>query len=122
MIINNKDIRLPKLFKKKWLIALRSGNYKQGTCNLVYNNKYCCLGVAGIVCGLSNEEMKGKGLFILTNNPDLGLGFTEEQIKKVPVLLRGRGSMNSIVNDLCHKNDSGTYNFSKIADYIEKNL
>lgn len=31
---------------KKWVAALRSGKYKQGTCALNKNGKFCCLGVA----------------------------------------------------------------------------
>lgn len=37
--------KLPKVFKKKWVAALRSGKYKQGLSSL-YNNDsdtYCCL-------------------------------------------------------------------------------
>ena len=31
--------------KKLWVDALRSGEYKQGTCKLRTDDKYCCLGV-----------------------------------------------------------------------------
>ena len=46
--------KLPKAFKTKWIKALRSGKYKQGRLRL-YNPKedtYCCLGVAGKICGV----------------------------------------------------------------------
>lgn len=47
---------------KKWVKALRSGKYKQGTGTLKQYNrkgqvKYCCLGV---LCELYNQEMKKK--------------------------------------------------------------
>lgn len=47
---------------KKWVKALRSGKFKQGTGTLKqYNSKgqvkYCCLGV---LCELYNEDMKKK--------------------------------------------------------------
>lgn len=47
---------------KKWVKALRSGKFKQGTGTLKqYNSKgqvkYCCLGV---LCELYNQEMKKK--------------------------------------------------------------
>src|SRR5690348_18296721 len=43
--------------KKKWVKALRSGEYKQGT-SLLYNSAnetYCCLGV---LCDLYTKETK----------------------------------------------------------------
>lgn len=57
--------KLPKAFKNKWIKALRSGDYKQGEDLLKAQQytedgikikgeyKYCCLGVAGDICGAS---------------------------------------------------------------------
>jgi len=39
--------------KKRWVAALRSGNYKQGTDVLRSNDKFCCLGV---LCDLHAKE------------------------------------------------------------------
>lgn len=45
---------------KKWVVALRSGEYKQTT-NQLYNadeDAYCCLGVACAISGLSwNKQL-----------------------------------------------------------------
>lgn len=41
--------------KQKWLEALRSGKYKQGTGKLAsFENRYCCLGV---LCEIAREEI-----------------------------------------------------------------
>jgi hypothetical protein len=39
--------------KKKWIKALRSGEYEQGIGRLHYDGKYCCLGVLMAVQGAS---------------------------------------------------------------------
>lgn len=36
---------MKKEYAEKWVEALRSGKYQQGTGNLCLDNKYCCLGV-----------------------------------------------------------------------------
>lgn len=59
-----KRYRLPKEFTEKWLKALRSGKYEQGTFKLYKeeDNSYCCLGVAGNICGVSNRSMNHKDI------------------------------------------------------------
>ncbi len=42
----------PKI-KKRWLAAIRSGEYEQGTSHLKMGNKFCCL---GILCDLYLKE------------------------------------------------------------------
>lgn len=39
--------------KKLWVKALRSGEYEQGTHQLVKDNKYCCLGV---LCEIAHKS------------------------------------------------------------------
>lgn len=39
--------------KQRWIEALRSGEYKQGTTYLRQDNSYCCLGV---LCDLYNKD------------------------------------------------------------------
>ena len=55
--------RLPKEFAEKWMAALRSGKYKQGSGRLFLFDAYCCIGVAGAVCGVKDRLMDDKGLF-----------------------------------------------------------
>lgn len=42
---------------KKWVEALESGEFEQGTGYLCKNNKYCCLGVACELYSRENGEM-----------------------------------------------------------------
>lgn len=111
--------KLPKVFKKKWLEALRSGDYKQGDGMLFCDGKYCCLGVADKVCGYS---------------PGKEAGILSEHIG-TPEMLRMDGdvkgwlmSMNDGVRiGSCNQPhddiDYGRkYSFKQIANWIEKNL
>lgn len=105
--------KLPEDFKKKWLEALRSGEYKQGKKHLVIannNNKnkyYCCLGVAGKICGLGDEHMKNFD-FLTENFANCG----------IPEILIGEFGEAA---ELAEMNDNGN-TFEEIADYIEKEL
>jgi hypothetical protein len=107
------NTRYPKIdpeFKAKWVPALRSGKYKQGRGSLVCDEKYCCLGVAGVVSGLKAEDMDG---FVDFNGDELGLETT-----LVPSELRHA----ALSHELICMNDSEDKTFEEIADWIEENL
>ena len=78
--------------KRKWVEALRSGNYQQGRNHLHRDNKFCCLGV---LCQITTGKM----------------GY-EQTRKHFPVKME---------HDLIGMNDDGK-SFAEIADYIERNL
>lgn len=85
--------------KKRWVAALRSGKYKQGTGQLCHinisgENFYCCLGVLNEIEGLGRRHTNGY----------IG-DFLEQHVQET----------------LSDKNDNGEP-FSVIADYIELNL
>ncbi len=101
---------IPRDLKKKWVEALRSGKYKQGILHLTYLGKYCCLGVLGKVCGLSDEAMNGKKTF-------LGLDYFTE----IPEVIRSLGRP-SLSGKLINMNDANGKSFNEIADWIESNL
>ena len=110
-----RDGKLPKSFKKKWLKALRSGKYNQGTLALRSVSKecgttYCCLGVACHVAGASGIKNKE-----LIENCD---GTRIKSINKVPLLLRGDKGIPTV---LAWLNDKGK-TFEQIADVIEEKL
>lgn len=123
-----KQEKLPEDFKAKWLTALRSGTYQQGECSLAhpdYNDdneflgmRYCCLGVAGKVMGLPDDQLKWAGIIA-----DL----REEKYLFPPVLqqpitcMTPTGEKGNVVDRLTGMNDNGI-SFSKIADWIEENL
>lgn len=112
----NEENKLDPEFKVKWLAALRSGEYKQGTGKMFdpRTNSYCCLGLAGHVCGIPDEKILG-GYFLEENAPkEYPPQLIVQQYSKIP-FQTGLGEI------LYGMNDSGK-TFSEIADYIETNL
>lgn len=116
---SKKFPKLPVLFKRKWLKALRSGKYEQAhgiLCEHIgYNHKsakdvygFCCLGVAGHIQG------------VLSGNRNSGKGYLEgmKGISKIPAPLRGD---NDLTCKLTTMNDRGS-SFKKIAAWIDRNL
>jgi len=94
-------------FKKRWVEALRSGEYSQGESYLmspIINGKdlYCCLGVA---CDIQGIE----------------LGHNEQYPQEdydVPAILKNK---HDIAEFLADKNDSD-WSFNHISDWIEEYL
>ena len=114
--------------KEKWLAALRSGKYKQGTNELRTNeSKFCCLGV---LCDVYRKETKlGKwskndfGNFKFTNTKKSNNTFMGSGRLPLSVMeWAGLPQANPIIDvteSLAGLNDSGA-SFEKIADIIEK--
>jgi len=126
---------------KKWVKALRSGKYKQGTGTLKHYNKkgqaqHCCLGV---LCELYNKEMKKNKKKMLSeticdNDSDFSHGYTrfggkkEELPKEVMKWAGIKDSIGKFYDEvdlfgepcLADLNDCGT-KFKTIADIIEEN-
>lgn len=109
-----KLFKLPKPFAIKWLKALRSGKYTQTDGLLLSspeqkptfaNSGFCCLGVAGHLCGYKMIELAGAG-FLLT-----------ELFSGVPIELQGDSSNNTMVRILSSLNDG--IKTSDKTDYIE---
>lgn len=120
-----KKLDLPKLnkaFKKKWVKALRSGDYKQ-TDAYLYNrglDGYCCLGVACKVLGADNDELTRKSfpsdefLFKMGFDPksDFVFGCSHDD----------DDTKNKIINKLANFNDDKKWTFKQIAAYIDRYL
>jgi hypothetical protein len=115
----NSMYKLPANIKTKWLTALRSGKYEQTDGCLVHKffddePSYCCLGVLGKVCGVSDDSM-------------LGLGFLDEitvenKLPKFAVQpIRDEDDKQTIVEKLADMNDNGR-SFKQIAAYIDRYL
>jgi hypothetical protein len=98
--------KLPKVFKRRWLKALRSGAYEKGTGSLLKDGKYCCLGVACEIGGVT--KITGHSFISGFKLPD-----------KFPSMLEGSIGVPGKLADL---NDSKRLSFNKIADWIEENL
>ena len=116
-----KDFRLPKEFAEKWLKALRSGDYEQGTSTMYHKYSggycYCCLGVA---CRIEYP------LHYLKGNNGHYAGLIEKSLhqlkfdlKKIPKELKGS---NDLVDKLMRMNDDECKSFDQIADWIEDNV
>ena len=101
--------KLPKKFIKKWLTALRSGKYEQGKGYLKNTDeKYCCLGVACLVGGLTPDEIGGKCIISAMSLFD-----------EIPKKLR---SGNALSGWLVEMNDIQGKSFLEIADWVETNV
>lgn len=99
--------------KKKWIDALRSGEYPQTTGKLqrtcphiIYGRTdappgYCCLGV---LCKVADVEFRPDFDHLLPEGFEISLNVRR-----------------SLINELISMNDEGVP-FNKIADYIEENI
>lgn len=109
--------KLPEDFKQKWIAALRSGEYKQGQYSLLdEQDRMCCLGLAGILCGADKNYIRGKAYF------DSDQNHAETRVLPpdgYPEILDP--SKFPTYSTLAQMNDHGK-SFSEIADYIEANL
>ena len=121
---NKKTFELPEKFGKKWLKALRSGDYKQATGILYDHNKdgYCCLGVA---CKLEYPLHYLKNKDNYQYGATITKGYQQDQLKynlnKIPKQLKGTSHSNDLVSILIDMNDSSK-TFEQIADWIEDNI
>lgn len=103
---------------KKWVEALRSGEYKQGKGALRNGDQFCCLGVAcelAIKDGVKlNVELSENGI----TGYDLCIGHLPT---KVASWLNLNSSYGQYDEDkyLTNNNDSGGMSFEQIADIIE---
>lgn len=113
--------KLPEEFKKKWVAELRSGKHKQGQ-DVLYNANedcFCCLGIAGLVCGVDKVSMHKATLFG-TYEPVSEGGYEIPAPDGLPEILIHR-KYEDLAHELSCMNDAGK-SFAEIADYIEANL
>ncbi len=120
--------------KAKWVAALRSGDFTQGTGALNYDGRYCCLGV---LCELGRQEgvveKEVEGLFGQYVSKDserstsilpysirqwAGLGDSPEVVIPDPEEVYERGSIVTLIE----LNDTLRLSFADIADIIEEML
>jgi hypothetical protein len=100
----NKDMN------EKWIKALRSGEYEQGKGYLLWEGKWCCLGVLADACGLGKwNPSTGKGVGLIVNGDSYYTDLPPD------ILAPGIQDILITMNDL-KKSD-----FGEIADWIEGN-
>lgn len=100
-------------WKKKWLAALRSGEYKQGKNKLRDGDRFCCIGV---LCDIVDDSHwmpnEGNGGFSYRGR----ISFLDDGVRRV-VRLRP-----SAVSHLMDMNDKRGKDFYQIANWIEEYL
>ena len=114
--------------KKKWLKALRSGEYVQGRSRLVNkNDEFCCMGV---LCDLYAHE-KGDhwviwvdGNWALKGDDEGDFAFLPDCVMKWAEIESGNPLVNEGKNKatLSYCNDTKRWSFNRIADLIEESL
>lgn len=132
-----KQFRLPKPFAIKWLEALRSGKYDQTTCMMAKFDKgvplalisvkpvhevasYCCLGVAGLIQGMSPWMLKDYGVFADIEDTELDARQIPHELRQELLSYFDDISKHIFVKVLTQMNDDRK-SFAQIADYIEAN-
>lgn len=98
--------------QEKWLEALESGKYAQGKGWLARENRFCCLGVAAVVCGID------EGRIDHCKTLDSFLG-----VRDALHLRSGVGSLGSNYSgmSLTGLNDESGKTFPEIAAFIRAN-
>ena len=109
---------------RRWIKALRSGEYQQGTCHLRIPgepyDKYCCLGVLCEIIGFPirlRQEVEYKIGEQWWN--DLVPSSILPEVFKRGVTCNYRGISQDVMKTLIGMNDNYR-SFSSIADFIEK--
>jgi hypothetical protein len=111
--------------KEKWVEALRSGKYEQGTGYLCRDGQYCCLGVLCDVLGIDNKDYPhtrgAKTYFVDEDDHSSAFGLPRAALELTHLnSTSGRYQKdNGDFSDLITNNDEQGMSFSDIADIIE---
>lgn len=118
---------MKEAIKLQWLVALTSGEYKQGTGQLVRHNnteydlKYCCLGV---LCDL-HHKLTGEGYwkdgYYITKS-DKAMGNIPREVRLWADIPSNEFMIGNRREDFITMNDGLHYPFEKIADLIDQAL
>jgi hypothetical protein len=107
--------------KKRWIKALRSGKYKQGSGRLQEDGKFCCLGV---LCELMPKDFEWRGtryLDLKYNAENLG-SFDELRVHELGLDKKviDDGDQITLQSKLINMNDNYKKDFNQIANYLER--
>jgi hypothetical protein len=109
---------MKKEVAEKWVVALRSGKYKQGSGTLQgIARTYCCLGVLCEIAPANKKLIAVDGMLLGSNLA------TQPDVKDWADMATSLGSLYTNTDreiSLAMLNDSGK-TFEEIADIIEKN-
>jgi hypothetical protein len=111
-----------KRLKKKWVKALRSGEYNQSIGRLQTRNEegvesFCCLGVLCEVAKVNVLEEAGTKYYSLgkKDGAEAYTGLTQAMLDKWDINTYQQSNLIDL-------NDTKKKSFEEIADYIEENL
>lgn len=112
---------MKKDLKKRWVEALRSGDYEQGDgalCRIYGDNAlYCCLGVlVELVRGEDVWEKIPNQRWLIPRAASIG-----DTAFPSSTFLDSVGLKTEFADEVAHKNDFG-HSFEEIADWIEENI
>lgn len=112
-------VKLPKVFRRRWLAMLRSGRYRQtqGSNRKTYagQNAYCCLGVACRAAGVPAGKVAGASLTSFHS----GYDYTGNGHTTLDRVTKTRGFIG-LQTRLVTLNDQKKWSFKAIAGYIDK--
>lgn len=120
-ICDKGAVELPYTFtpaQRRWIDALRSGNFKQVKRNLTHAGRFCCLGVACTISEISLDKRwkQEKCLSDFAVDVQQELGLRDEVGRFINRFEVGKKGKN--VSSLAAANDEGC-TFAEIADFIE---
>jgi hypothetical protein len=108
--------KLPKKFKTDWINNLRSGLFEQTEGVLRNDDGYCCLGVACISNGYSDEHIWGDEYIRISR-------YHTDDLSNMPKILVGDDKENDLIKFLTLLNDEKNgYGFQEISDWIETHV
>lgn len=116
---------------KKWISALRSGEYKQGKFRLKRINEggscqYCCLGVLCETVGMTFSDFEGACSIVSSANTRNVHTIDKFICEEFDLLwLHSAYAENPyyvLMSKLIIMNDDDSVTFEEIADWVEKNI
>lgn len=120
--------------RSKWIRALRSGKYQQGSSALREGDRFCCLGV---LCDIAEKEgvVKSQSLTLGTNKVAYGTGdtVTDRSVNYLPREVMEWAGLEHFNPPVKHPNDAGVtvslaglndsgWDFDTISRIIQKEL
>lgn len=124
--------KMQKGLLDKWISALRSGEYLQGTDYLLtlhsdgeadsQPDRYCCLGVFGCILNLPKEDLEDKNYL-----RDIEDGLINEEFETLLAAIND--GVHSLLSSLRETGfleitdeEFRRYSFEEIADFLEQNV
>lgn len=113
--------------KSKWIAALRSGEYAQGSGSLVDTQEedgtqqFCCLGVLGLICGITIDDMERQSDLGDVEREDLLGPWNDPADHARSFMSDNPATHTTLQRKLAGMNDTGK-TFPEIADWIDTNV